>query len=46
MTSVYIDYYCRVVGGWEEHFTSATTPIIDRRGLLSTSTVVSGRVHS
>lgn len=39
MTSVDIDYYRRVVGGWEEQFTSATTPIIDRRGLLSTSTV-------
>lgn len=46
VTSVNIDYYRRVVGGWEEHFTSATTPIYNRRGLLSISAAVRGRVHS
>ena len=46
MTSVDIDYYRRVVGGWVERFTSATTPIYNRRGLLSISLAVRGRVHS
>lgn len=46
VTSVDIDYYRRVVGGWEEQFTSATTPIYNRRGLLSISTAVRGRVQS
>lgn len=46
VTSVDIDYYRRVVGGWEEQFTSATTPIYNRRGLLSISTAVRGRVLS
>ena len=46
VTSVDIDYYRRVVGGWVERFTSATTPIYNRRGLLSISLAVRGRVHS